>query len=312
MGWRDLLQTRGESIVTAWVGGRSLRTFDRSWRILGPLPPEYGWHQFDLDGRHASWLEPAEAIGELHDRQRGYLVGDRLLADEVRVERDPAELAVCAEAVYLIEPGLDRFARVAAGRTFQGGPLIYIGPEFPLGPEEAVRRAFVDGARGISDVPGVVPALDAAFRFETWRRDEADRRRREAVERRQAEEARIAREERRRAIVERLGDASGRRQMAYVDFAEAARAALAVGGAVYLDHRRAVRRNEMVVTFRLDRRRFECTCHARTLQIIDSGICLRDHDTGEAGDSYFTLESLPGVIQQAQREGRLVVFRGGD
>lgn len=309
MGWRDLLQTKDESIVTAWVGGRSLRTSDRTWRIQGSLPPEHGWQRFRVDGRNAWWVEAWEAVGVLNNRQGGYLVGDRLLADGIRVERDPVKLSACAETVHLIEPGLDRFARVGAGRAFEGGPLIYLGLEFPLGPEDAVRQAYQDGARNVNHVPGVVPALDAAFRFESWQRDEATRRRRQAEERRQTEAVRKAAEERQHRIAERLGDATGRRDMAVVDFAEAARAALAVGDAVYLDHRRAVHRNEMVVTFRMVRRRFECTCDARTLRIIDSGICLRDHDTGEVGDRYFTLESLPGVIQQAQREGHLVVFR---
>ena len=45
------------------------------------------------------------------------------------------------------------------------------------------------------------------------------------------------------------------------------------------------------------------------LRIIDAGICLIDHDTNEKGDTFFTLESLPAVVQQAQRERRLVIFR---
>jgi len=100
--------------------------------------------------------------------------------------------------------------------------------------------------------------------------------------------------------------------MVYVDFAEAARAALAVGGAEYLDHRRSARRGEVVVRFRLAQRRYECTCDQESLRIIDAGICLIDHATGERGDTYFTLESLPAVILQAEREGRLVVFRHVD
>jgi hypothetical protein len=65
----------------------------------------------------------------------------------------------------------------------------------------------------------------------------------------------------------------------------------------------------VVVRFRLDHRAFECTCEERTLRIIDAGICLVDHATNEKGDTYFTLESLPGVIGEANREGKLVVFR---
>ena len=133
-----------------------------------------------------------------------------------------------------------------------------------------------------------------------------------------AAERRRAAEERRRQIVETLGDAAGRREVAVVDFAEAARAALAVGGAEYLDSRAAHGRNEMVVRFRLNRRRFECTCDRRTLRIVDAGICLTAHydddsfEEGTRGDGFFTLESLPSVIMEAERGGKLVVFRHVD
>jgi hypothetical protein len=38
-------------------------------------------------------------------------------------------------------------------------------------------------------------------------------------------------------------------------------------------------------------------------------VCLIDHATGIKGDTWYTLESLPGVIRQADRQGVLVVFR---
>ena len=60
--------------------------------------------------------------------------------------------------------------------------------------------------------------------------------------------------------------------------------------------------------FRFRRQRFECVCD-EALRIVDSGICLVDHATGERGDTRFTLESLPAVIGQAMDEGRLVRFR---
>jgi hypothetical protein len=64
-----------------------------------------------------------------------------------------------------------------------------------------------------------------------------------------------------------------------------------------------------VVQFRFQGQAFECVVEADTLRIVDSGICLVDHGTGERGDNYFTLESLPAVIEQANREQRLVIFR---
>jgi hypothetical protein len=239
----------------------------------------------------------------------GYLVGDRLVPDQVRVETNPSRLAACTERVHLIEPGLGRFVRASVGRAHEGGPLIYQSQGMPLGPEESVLQAFFDQKTSVDDVPGVVPALDVAFRFETWQRAETERRRREEQARREIEEQERLRQERMVQVREQMGTGLGRREMALVDFAEAARAALAMGGAEYLDHRHSYNRDEMVVQFRLDRRRYECTCDARTLRIIDAGICLTSHTTGEKGDDRFTLESIPSVILEAIALDKLVVWR---
>jgi hypothetical protein len=311
VGWRDLLQTGDERIVLPWIGGRSLRLRERAYVLEGALPAEHAWYSFRLRGRKAIVEgDPLDPRPELLDfRVGGYLVGDRIVADGERVDPDPARIGRSAERVGLIEPGIDRFVRIAAGRTFEDGPLIYEGLDMPLGPEEEVLRAFLDRRPSVDHVRGVPPALDAAFRMETFQRSEAERRRAEIERLRREEEERQRREGRRRELVEQLGDGAGRRAMAQHDFEEAAKAALAIGCAEYLDHRRSPRRGEMVVRFRYDHRAFECTCEERTLRIIDAGVCLVDHDTAERGDTYFTLESLPGVIGEAIREGKLVVFR---
>jgi hypothetical protein len=310
MTWRDLLEQNDEAVVAPWLGGRSLRVGARTWGLAGEVPLEHGWYSFRVSGRKARLSAPAEpAPGILGARVRGYLVGDRLIADGARVDPDPAAILRASERVSLIEPGLDRFARVVAGRAAEGAALVYEGLEMPLGPEGDVLASYLDALPSLDHVRGVPPALDAAFRMETWRRGEAERRRRELEQKRREEEERLAREARRRELVEQLGDGHGRRVMVHVDFAEAASAALAVGGAKYLDHRPSVRRGEMVVRFRLLGRRFECTCDARTLRIVDAGICLVDHETGERGDTRFTLESLPAVILEAERDDKLVVFR---
>lgn len=311
MGWRDLLQADDdEAIVAPWVGGRSLRTFERTWRIEGRVPAEHGWHTFRLSARKARWVEPAETpFGVLQGALRGYLVGDRLIPEgATRVEPKLAKLVELFEQVHLVEPGLDRFVRISAGRFCEGGSLIYDNQEFPSGPEQEVNTAFLDRAKSIDGIAGVVPALDMAYRVESWRRAEAERIRREEQERRE-------RDERRRKLVEQMGTGAGRREMAQEDFGEGAKAALMVGGAAYLDHRRAPNPNEMIVQFRVDRRRYECVCSRHTLQIIDAGICLTAHyddadfKGGTRGDTWLTLESLPGVIQEAVGQDRLVAFR---
>jgi|SRR5688572_25561506 len=314
MGWRDLLQATEEIVRLPWVGGRTVRTWQRSFKLAGPLPAEHGWYAFRVPTARVVRVErPVPPFpASLRWAAAGYLVGDRLVPDDVRVETDPRRLLACSERVHLLEPGLGRFTRVSAGRAYEGGPLVFQSEEMPLGPEEGVLQAFFDEKDSVDDVAGVAPALDVAFRFETWRRAEAERRRREERERQEREAAQRALEARMAQLREQLGTGVGRRELAAVDFAEAARSALAVGGAEYLDSRDSYNRGEKVVQFRLDRRRYECTCDARTLRIIDSGICLQDHETGEKGDARFTLESFPGVIREAIAEDKLVVWRHVD
>jgi len=310
MGWRDLLQTNDETIVAPWVGGRSLQTFDRAWQIEGRLPREFGWYNFKLAARKATCLGPTEASTDaLQGVQRGYLVGDRFIPEgAARVEPKLSKLVEQFDRVHLVEAGLDRFVRLSTGRFCENGPLIYRRQEFPAGPEEAVLQAFLDETKTVDKVPGVAPALDLAFKVESWLRTEVERIRREEQERRE-------KEERRQKLIEQMGTGAGRRALAQENFGEGAKAALAVGGAVYLDHRAAPRRGEMVVRFRLDGQRFEVVCNSQTLQILDAGICLTAHYDdpdfagGTKGDTFFTLESISGVLREAQRRNHLVVFR---
>jgi hypothetical protein len=308
--WKSLLRKDDERVVLPWTGGRSLPSRGPEYRIDGRLPPEHGWHEFRVDVRRAFWVGAAPPETEcLVGRLTGYFVGDRIVPDGARVDPDPAHVLGFSEAVHLLEPGLSRFARASAGRVRPGAPLVFLSEEMPVGPEDLVLRAYQDRLRSVSGIKDVTPALDAAFRLESWQRDEVERRRAEIEAQRAAEEAAMAEEERRARLRERLSDGAGRRAMAMVDFGQAASAALLVTGAEYLDHRASTNRGEMVVTFRVEGRRFECVCDQRTLRIVDAGICLVDHRTREAGDARFTLESLPEVIRQATRERVLHVLR---
>jgi hypothetical protein len=307
MNWRDLLEKGDEKVTLPWLGGRSLHSRTQSWEISGRLPKEYGWYTFQLKGRTASNPTPGEAQPVLSHVVRGYLVGDHIIPDGVRVEPNPADIVKRSERVFLVDEGVDRFARITAGRVHELGPLVYQGLDMPLGPEDDVMNAFLDQKPSVDDIKGVHPSLDAAYRMETWRRDEAAKRRRELEEQLRREEEERQKAERRRQLAEQLGTGEGRRQMAYVDFESAARAALAVSGAELLDVRK-IRGNEYAVRYRFEGQRLECTCDP-TMRIIDSGICLVDHDSGVKGDTRFTLESLPSVIRQAIRERKLVVYR---
>lgn len=310
MGWQDLLQKPNETIIYPWTGGRELRTWFRTFKIEGRLPAEPGWFEFNISGgRKATLKGTAEGDPvELRNRIFGYLVGDRIIADDVRLEIDPAKIIELSERVHFIEPGLDWLVRVEVGRPYESGPLVYISQTLPLGPETEVEQAYLDKVPTLDTLKGITPALDTIFRLENWRRIEADKRRAEMERLRREEEERLAREAQWRELTEKLGDAAGRRQMAHVDFEEAARSALVIGGATYRSSRPGYNRGEMVVQFRYLNRNFECICD-RNLQIIDAGICLTDHDTGVKGDRLFSLESLPSVIKEAEEAGVLVVFR---
>lgn len=311
MAWQDLLENENDRVVLPWLGGRVLRSSSRTWTIEGPLPREYGWYSWKLTGRRASEPRFAEADqSALTGYMAGYLVGDRFAADTFIREAitDPITAAQKLPRVHLIEDGLDRFARANVGMVHEDGPLIYRWREMPLGPEDDALRAYEDRKPNLDDIKGVTPELDVAFRMETFQRAEAERRRAELERIRAEEEAKRVAEERRQELLKKLGDGAGRRELAKLDFDQAARAALAVGSAELLDWKRAGKHAEWIVKYRLDGQRFECVCDAN-LRIIDAGICLNDYRTGEKGDTKFTLESLPAVVRQAERDGVLVVFR---
>jgi hypothetical protein len=312
MSWQDLLQTDEETATLPWVGGQSVYSSDRTWKISNNrLPKEFGWYRWTVRGR---WVadpvlvdpDPETIEALLKNRVSGYLVGDRIVPDDARVDPDPAHIVDYSEKVYLIEPGLDRFVRVKAGRVYPEGPLIYVQQEFPLGPEDLVMEAYLDQTPSVAGIASVPPALDAAFRMEDYQRTLAEERRRELERLRREEEEQRAREERRRALQERLGDGAGRRAMAKENFAEAAAAALQVGGAELLDHRPHRVAGEWVIRYRVDGQRLECTCDDR-LRIISAGFCLTAG--GVRGDDRFTLESISSVAREAMRTDQLVINR---
>lgn len=324
MGWADLLSTT-ETVTVPWTGGRTLAHGGRRFKLKGRLPREHGWHNFEIGGgKDATWKEEGQADWSYDQKRpsfRGYLVGNRVILDGAKVSADPTRIAEQTEEVFLIPQGLGRFIRVLVARD-EADRLIFVRQEFPLGPEPQVQAAFLDKQDSVTAIPNVTPALDLAFRFESWARAEAERLRAEAEARRAAEEAaRLAElerqererilEERRKELLQLVGTADGRRELAQVDFRAAAEAALAVTNSELLDITNQ-QFNEAVVQFRYRGRRFECVVSKRDLGIIDSGICLTDHDTGVNYDRHFTLESLPTVIGEAIDTHKLVVYRRVD
>lgn len=309
MGWRDLLPQQDQTLTLPWLGGRTVHSEDRTWKVQGRLPAEFGYYKFTITGGRVASLagetdEFPEATNYGHKVVRGYLVGDRIIPDDARIEIDPAKVFSQTLQVWLVPPGLERFSRASA-IYLQDGKLLFHLQEFPQGPEQAVQRAYQDRQDTLDHIPGVTPPLELAFRFVTVQRLQAEERERERLRLEEEERQRLAAEERLRQALENATTGAGRRHLATQDFPAAARAALEVSGSELLDTRQSANRNEMVVQFRTDRQRFECVVHKETLRVVDAGICLTDHRTNEKGDTYLTLESLPSVIREAIDGGML-------
>ncbi len=313
MSWRDLLD-EGRQRTLPWFGFRTVHSAERTWTVRGRKPPEHGWYLFNTSGgRDANLLstelqEPDPAYEEGPPIIRGYVVGDRFIPDNARVDPDPDKLIEQTSQVFCVEPGLDRFVRgvVVEDRARQ---LIYMRQEFPLGPETEVLMAYQDRLTSVNEIQGVTPALDLAFRWITYQRELAENRRMELERLRREEEAKRAEQELYEQAMKDAGTAVGRRALATRDFETAAREALRVSGAELLDVRDSCNRGEKVVQYRFRERRLECVVDQHLMRVIDAGVCLTDHNTGEKGDTFFTLESLPGVIGEAMDLGQLVVWR---
>jgi hypothetical protein len=245
---------------------------------------------------------------EGHKRVRGYIVGDRFIKDNVYVDPDPAKLIQQTQKLYCAELGLERFARASVAEDREGN-LVYVGQEFPDGPDALAIRAYEDKAESIDHIKGVTPALDLAFRWISYQRKMAEERRAELERIRAEEERKRAEAERVVQMMKDAGTAIGRREVLKRDFESAAREALRVSGAELLDARASYNKGEMVIQYRFQHQRLECVVEKDTLRVIDAGVCLTDHDTGVKGDRLFTLESLPGVIGEALELGKLVVWR---
>lgn len=314
MGWQDLLSSDDDERTLPWTGGRQVHDRERTWTIQGKLPAEHGWNIFRISGGRKAELkgpaDPDPEFGTGHQLVRGYLVGDRIIPDDARVDPDPTKLIGQTVPVFLVEPGLERFARAVAAQTRSG--LVYISQEFPQGSEAAVQMAYQDRKDSVAHVIGVTPALDLAFRWVSYQRLAAEEREREMERIRVEEERKQAEAEKLRQAMKDAGTGAGRRALAQRDFSAAAKAALKLTGAELLDARPSYNRREMVVQYRFQNRRLECVVDKDTLRVVDSGICLTDHHTGVKGDTRFTLESLPTVVGEALRTGKLVVYRHVD
>lgn len=319
MSWRELVGIQ-ETLTLPWTGSKHLVRGGRRWKIVN-IPVLHGWYRWTCTGKTAQFVEEVDPDPTVLTEQTvvGYLVGDRLITEQGNR----------SVRIHLVPPGLDLFVRVRAGSAEPDGHLVFGEQTWEAAGEiEAVRSRWLDVLAGaeptVADIPNVLPGLEQAFRLVVQHHQETEERRRRAQEeeRRREEQARrdaaaaaeqARREQERQELLRTIGTSEGRRALARTDFAQAARAALAVSGAVYISHR-TLNPGETAVIYRFLGRRFEAVVSSE-LSIIDAGVCLTAESSdsrftrGTRGDSWLTLESLPSAIQEASDLGRLVVFR---
>ncbi len=328
MDYRKFLNQQ-QQLVLPYVGGDTVDAKDRRLRLQQP-PEAPGWYRFTVKGRVATADGPADPpdLSQL-PAVRGHWLDGRLVR-----EGGVAELVLLPPAD---EPA--SFAPVK-GRRWPSGDLLFDELEFETDAEAAVRGAFAEG-KPLAGVKGVPATLRTAFAYallnraakeanlrfvppevrahlldvaergaekavEALRRLEAEREqaRRELAEleaRRAAERARLEAQQAREAELERRAQRV-REQKATVT--ERATHALEAAGA-RVETARVINGDQVEVVYRFGGERFISVADALSLQVIDSGICLGHPPR----DELITLESLPGVIQEAIDDGVLVILR---
>lgn len=305
-----------EELVLPHLGGAFVETGTRRLRVDGS--PPVGWTRFEVSGRRATALGPADApdLGELPSRT-GHFVAGYLATDDGKCSRlslvpDDEPLVLCP----------------VRGRAWHDGSLLFAEVLFEGEAEEATRRRLEDD-RPIGDLKGVSASLRTAFahamtlrvarrlgvsaspvevraavRAVAERGIEAAEEAVRALVARREESARevLARRaaERGRGIAERILARAPRGRAPTLDDAEErATAALAAASGRLLSSRRVG--SELEVRYEIFGERFVTLVDALSLHVVDAGVCL------DGADEELTLESLPSVIREAIETGQLVI-----
>jgi len=310
-----------EAAVLPYFGGPTVDAPSRRLRVSTPPPP--GWWRFELQGRTATPREPAEPEGlDGLPRVRGHLWGTRLVR----------EGAVAEPVGLLPEEEPPRFSPLFA-RRWHDGTLVFEGLDFEGEAEGHARLALEEG-RTLAEVKAVPASLRAAFGYTVLEGTSralgipfspvevrgqvlsvaeegssvAEVRLRALAAEREAHiralEARRLRAETEARLEVELARVRSRprHQERQPEGLSRVERALESAGARLLDTRRLVA-DRLEVTFGFMGERFISIVDARTLQVLDAGICLA------GADREVTLESLPSVIREAIEDDVLVITR---
>jgi hypothetical protein len=307
-----------EDMILPYLGGMFVHAPERRLRVTAR--PELGWHRFEVKGRNATPVEPAEepesTLARL-PRVSGHLVADWLFCASTRG-------GTTAERLLLMPEEEAPPLTPARGRRWPGGYVLFGGLGFDDEPEDAARTALEEGGT-LEGIKGVTPSLRAAFGYARLRRGlreiNLEISPREAMARladiaegsltvqQLVDEIEARRYQRDPESDHREQDQPRRRGRrwgsvdATVDNAEdRAAEVLANAGADLLSSRFLGERN-LEVTFRLQGERFIAVVDWENLHVYDSGICL------SGADEMLGLDALPSVIQEAIDTGELYITR---
>lgn len=329
MDFRRFLDAKTE-LVLPYLGGTFLETGTRRLRLkreeaAGPL--SNGWHRFEVTGRNAVAMGPADPI-DLADRpaRTGHFAmsprGAHLFVDGTTSRR-----------VELVPDDEPQALTIVRAREWHDGAWIFAESMFESEVEGLVRERLDDG-RGCDDVKGVGASLRAAFAFalaakvghalgiaiapvevrgrtkdlaargeEAAREllEETDARRRQHLAERDAAHQAQAIQSHARAAVRRAEHRGrGTATPTLENAEERAVAALEHAGARFLSSRRTGQ-GGIEVRYDFMNERFITVVDAITLQVRDAGVCL------DGADDELTLDSLPSAIREAIETDVLVI-----
>lgn len=305
-----------------YLGGARVFAKDRALRVADPRP-EIGFFEFEIEGRNAKALERAEPEFQGMPKVTGHFSHGWLFGAKGAME---SVLLLPEEEPSVLSP--------VVARREHGGLLVFEGVDFD-GDAEVLARGAFEERRSLSGVKGAAPSLRAAFGFAVIARvakredvpvSPAEVRAAlgevaeggEAVARevvlelervRKLGRVRVGAERRVLDVRRVIGRADAARvEPTLANAADRAEAALESAGATMLACRR-LGEGRIEVSFRYGHHAFVSVADALTLQVLDAGICLVDHEDGHRGDEELTLDSLPSAIREAIDLGALVITR---